>query len=156
MISDTTIKYSNALNDWAHREMPLQQFLHEQQLNWGKPHFNRCETMSGDDVVRIYTDRDCYLDQKPTPQQCEQQYGECRSRMIALFEGDPKFTPSQIYIAHRHGFVPDKGWKMSFRCYVTGYKIKMKDIPKLLNEFGQMDFWDAAPYNSRQHLAIPG
>lgn len=84
MISDTTIKYSNALNDWAHREMPLQQFLHEQQLNWGKPHFNRCETMSGDDVVRIYTDRDCYLDKEPTPQQCEQQYQECRSRMIAL------------------------------------------------------------------------
>lgn len=150
------IKYSNALTDWENREMPLQQFLREQQSMWGQPHFNRCETLLADDIVRVYTDRDQYLDHQPTQAEYEQEFKQCHDHMVALFEGDPNFSPSQIHIAHRHGLVPDKGWKVSFRCYVTGYKIRMQDIPKLLKAAGQEDFWDLAPYSARQHLAVPG
>ena len=152
------IRVTDSLTDWEPHTIALRDFLAIQAAAWGRPDFNACEYLQHDTIVRVYLDRDLYLPHPPQPPELRHQRQLCLDSLRAIFGGDPTFDPRlHVRFAHRHGYVPAKAsHKVSFRCYVPRYSIRMGDIPTLLAYFDQAGFWDPAPYSRRQKLAVPG
>lgn len=158
------IKYTKALSNWVVQSLAPHDFMQMQRDLWGQPTFNVCEYLTADTMVKVYTDRDRYCDEEPSQELLQQERQECINRLAAMFYADPRFDVSHIHIAYRHGQVSKADgtkWKISFRCYVQGFKIRVGSIPDMIRacqseEHATEDFWDMSPYKSKQLLAVPG
>ena len=81
----------------------------------------------------------------------ESRRAHVHERMRALLGA----LPVSYKVAERHGFCAAKGrWKLSFRPYVSGIRIRYPDIPRLLAEQGANadGFWDVAVYKPGEQL----
>ena len=109
-----------------------------------------------------FTDSDIYLESRQPPTQ-----DFVRKVLDSIFKNLYRLVGSQspenadFKMATRHGLVEEKGvYKLSFRCYLFGFKIKLKDMRDLivnkgLDENGLGSF-DIAPYNKTQLLGCVG
>lgn len=154
------ISFANSLTDWQPKVSFVQDFLAGQAAQWGRPNFNWTEFLTPDTTVRIYLDRDRYLPHAhPPPQQTlQQERQQLLDKVQHMFGDSPEFDPSRhVHLATRHGLVPAKNqYKISIRCYISCFSIRMGDIPKLLRHFDPEEYFDLAPYSARQKLGIPG
>lgn len=62
--------------------------------------------------------------------------------------GEPPF-----HVCVRHGYVHSKKmYKVSFRPFISEFRIRYTDIPNLIAEVGQTDYWDMEVYKPSQQL----
>lgn len=154
------IAYTDALNDWDVKHVPLATFLQHQQQGYGHPDFSACEVLTHDQYVCPYFDVDVYQDHEPTPQEKQDCLDTCQRHLLEMFGSDPSFSPSRVKTAHRHGWVPAKSrWKISWRLWVRGYKILVQHMPSLIDACSTPEgktWWDTSIYSRRQKLNVVG
>lgn len=101
--------------------------------------------------TKLYLDRYELIDGPLTEALVLAKRQEVRDKLDALLAAASETTSYKI--AERHGFWPKAGkYKLSFRPYVSGIRIKYTHIPALLREFGQDSFWDLSEYKAGEQL----
>lgn len=153
------IRYSDGLKEkWSPCNLPLSDFLNEQEARWGDETFQRFELLQHTQKVILYYDFDKLLDRKPTPQELQQDLQLCLDTLTSVFEADPDFQAStDILYGHRHGYIAHKRkHKVSYRFWIPRYHALLEDLPKLNNHYGLHEVFDPNVYHSSQKLGIPG
>ena len=156
-----TIKYVEALDDSKPKEMLAAKFQAVMQAKWGHSDHHYCELLCSDDIVSPYFDYDAKIETEATEAELDGHLRLCLDKLQALFGADVNFDVGSVVVLQRHGWCADakgeKSYKISFRFYVRGYKVKMGRMSKLLTLFEQNGFWDMKVYcATNQKLAIPG
>ncbi len=143
---------------WTPKTLPAADFLQQQRDRWGRPSFNRCETLLATDEVIPYLDYDTYIDHQPTKEDHDKHLRLCLEKLGEMFHDPNVFDLARdVRVGHSHGWVPQKQtYKVSLRFWVPAFSIAMGDMPLLINYWDQGDFWDTSPYHARQKLRVPG
>lgn len=152
-----TIAYTDSLSDWDVKHIPISQFLQQQQSQWGQ--LSRFENLSHGLTVCPYFDFDEYLTRQPSQSLLQERLATCHYHIHQIFQHDENFNMDRIFMAHRHGLVDGKGWKVSFRFWIAGYAILVEHMPALINMCSTPEgkkLWDTSIYSSRQKLGCVG
>lgn len=151
------VAYTTSLQDWDVKHLPLPNFLQMQRDLWGTS--TLFEMLNGQDHVVPFFDVDKYSKSEPTEADKQSCLATCHMHLREIFGADPNFTLAQVMMAQRHGHVQDRGWKLSFRFWVTGFSIVMAQMPCLINacsdEQGK-SWWDTSIYSARRKLGCVG
>ena len=124
------------------------------------------EIFLNDCWTRFYFDieRDDY-ETEPTDEVKEDIKQACVDDIRYMFRGECDFNDNQIAIAQRHRWIEKKGiktFKVSFRFYIKGFKIRYTHIPYYVKEYGYAEpenkvkiinvCFDMAVYNKNNQL----
>ena len=120
------------------------------------------EYLDEDHYYVPFTDSDIYCDtEEPPSQDFVREVLDCIFRNLYTLVGAQSPENADFKMATRHGLVEDKGvYKLSFRCYLFGFRIKLKDMRDLIVSKGLdqngLGAFDKAPYNKTQLLGCVG
>lgn len=151
---------------WRPYSINLDQYLKDQLDQWGSPDFRRFEYLEGDGLVIPYFDYDVHVDSEPSAQVIECHRSACEAALCGTFGQQVSFSFAQnVFMAARHGFDPRHGsWKVSFRFWVQGFKIRRLSLPGwirgatphfICDDKGHLG-WDLSVYSSKRNMGIPG
>ena len=134
----------------------------EVRLKFGAPDDrSECrEFLEGDDPeVRLYGDLDlewpCEIREVDVRLKTAEVRRELDRVRDALAHGAPDGAPPVSYrLATRHGFSKSKGkWKMSFRPYFSGVRMRSSVARDVWAKFGNLE-WDLAPFGKNRLLGM--
>lgn len=118
------------------------------------------ELLDGDDPeVRLYGDLDVRWPREIREEDVRSKTHEVRRELDrirdTLADGAPAgASPVTYRLATRHGFNPSKGaWKMSFRPYFSGVRMRSSVARELWAKLGTLD-WDLAPFGRNRLLGM--
>lgn len=153
-----SVKYSSSIKDWQPRSLPLDNFLALQAASFGSKNFNVCEFLEGNQLVHPYFDRDQYCDHEALQNEQEEALRVFLNNVALFCEDAPDLQDpsSEVVVATRHGRVPDGRYKLSFRAFITTYRVQVRHIPTIIRRLAPPDYFDLAPYKSAQKLAVAG
>ena len=120
------------------------------------------EYLDEDHYYVPFTDSDHYCQSKEPPSQdFIQEVLDGVFRNLYILVGSQSPENADFKMATRHGLVTEKGvYKLSFRCYLFGFKIKLRDMRDLIVSKGLdrngLGSFDKAPYNKSQLLGCVG
>lgn len=113
------------------------------------------ELLLPDGQGKLYLDRDVYVGiHPPTPQTVALHTELVESKVQEILDRLRTDTNSlSAVIATRHGFCAKRSrFKLSFRPFLQGMRIRRTDIPKVLSWVGQEGFWDMGVYKQNEQL----
>lgn len=110
---------------------------------------------SSSDPGKLFLDRDVYLGVDPPSSEtvtAETLLVEAKvTLMMQRLTIDQ--TDLTCVIATRHGFCSRASrYKLSFRPFIQGMRLRYTDIPEVITWVGQDDFWDMSVYKAREQL----
>lgn len=122
-----------------------------------KPH-HFLEWYDENTVIHPVFDKDVHgYTNKPDVAECERVLGESLEKLHALFAQVGGLETDSICIASREPRLTEKhGWKISYRFYIPTYRIKPRNLHRLIYAVGQETFWDTSIYKSENLLYIIG
>lgn len=118
-------------------------------------------------MTKMFFDRDEPLDVgvMPTPELLAWKDSQVREHLERILSRIPLEPGTQLsyVIATRHGFIAEKNqYKLSYRPYVSGIKVKFESIPNLIrfvagppednDRHGVLNFWDSTVYKRSEQL----
>lgn len=143
--------------EWVPQTVTVAEFLKEQQARWGQPDYNIFELLKHEDdrLVRPYFDYD-----QETPQDVMAARQKCIEALSEIFKADDNFSPEHnIKVGYRHGTLATGKFKTSWRFWVRGYCLPMKEMPALIKACSHPDYsdlWDMSVYSAKRKMGIPG
>lgn len=107
---------------------------------------------------KMYLDRDVYVGTTPPVQETVDMHAalvrdKVQQILDRLQSGLDTHVRLSVHVATRHGFCAKRSrYKLSFRPFVQGMRIRRTDIPKVIVWAGQEDFWDMSVYKGNEQL----
>lgn len=104
---------------------------------------------------KVYLDRDVYVgDEAPEQSIIDAESEVVREKILEMMR---RLTTENVHltavIATRHGYCAiHKQFKLSFRPFLQGMRIRYTDIPVVIKWVAQEDFWDMSVYKAREQL----
>lgn len=155
----TAIAFVSHFKVWDVQLATAAQLTARLQAEWGNhtmaEHLNPVD--NPDQQVIPFFDFDKIL-HGPPPDLREYQ-DVCDAAIQAMFGHDPNFSfEQQVLRGWRHGVIQG-GYKVSFRYFVRGYRIKLAHIPHLIQECSAehlKKLWDESVYSSKRNMSLPG
>lgn len=157
--SEASVTYTDALNDWNLKTLPLEQYLQQQQAGYGQPTFTRFEVVRHSEWVVPFFDFDLEFNEEPPQSLINEKEDMCNQSLQAIFSHSQDFDFSnQVRMAHRHGWKGPSNttFKISLRYWVRGFKIQPEHVKTLISACEQEHVWDTSIYSSRRKMGIPG
>lgn len=115
------------------------------------------EYLTDDAITKVYLDKDIHIEPELVDFELPKHNQAVRAKLDELLSficNETKLVNGSIgyNIATRHGATAT-AYKLSFRPYIYGVRIRYLDILKLLENVGQEEYWDTSVYYHNSLLA---